>query len=884
MKKRLLFTLALLLLCAFLFACGETPAESEPTEATTEAAAEPCALCEGILRDWLDTSEGWTCLPYGAWDGVEPSAYIVARYGENGRMPYTDYVRIIGEKLGVTDFRDRRGIMDKSDGVLYVFSSAEDRSCAYDLVGHSAADGVHTLTVQFYADAAKQTPSHLVQYRIGDDESLYGSTLLKRADCEPLDHTEYSSKQADVVQCPEFEKPDGLLLSWTMACSVRTVSGVSWLRNAALSLKSDLALSLPMGWSADKTGLFDLDGRRLTFDALYETVAGSDLSEYLPTVSTLPHLYENLQYTDTLYGEDLLVRSYPPADDESRLWGCLRVDENHVLAFTYEGGGEKDLPFLQSVLRSAASAPASEKVPAKAVRIDAESEQIELRGLYRTEFESLYSTVTSELPSDACVTLSIPKPWNRVVQTEQSGTVAYSEFPPALGVSPEACRFQGIWLGEIYPASDLPAFLIDEPEQPSVSAQGYPYWYTAVEKPQYHAVDYTCVVRFSAEAVLRFYLCVDSDDTTTVQRVIDSVRFYEGTPETTIAPSESATYVVKIREVIPVLEWQHTLPVAESDDPLRIVMTLPDEPASGLGVDVMGSATLNEVDSSEKMRKELVLSLAYMWGVNAESCTDGVTASGMPYVSSLSAIGQWTDRGIENQLSVYVRVADNYIWRCDFLFLQDTIPTQIYEALDSICLLGTLPQPYAVYDYSVPAERQTVTMTDLSFRSYDDWGTQGKSEVTVQLCLPQDWTNQSVSYAHDSCAYTPFAAPTHAGAANRAEVCPFPAFSYEETLLLTASDAVFDADFVGEESKYMSGYHSYKLLAKETEQGVTASGMPYVLFRCEIGDYRTTRYHAAVRLTDTYVFSFDLYTAPDDTALIDEILDSIRCVEKSGGA
>ena len=177
-----------------------------------------------------------------------------------------------------------------------------------------------------------------------------------------------------------------------------------------------------------------------------------------------------------------------------------------------------------------------------------------------------------------------------------------------------------------------------------------------------------------------------------------------------------------------------------------------------------------------------------------------------------------------------------------------------------------------------------MTLTDLSFQSYDDWGTQGTPEIAVQLCLPQDWTNQSVSYAHDSCAYTPFAAPTHAGAANRAEVCPFPAFSYEETLLLTASDAVLDADFVGEESKYMSGYHSYKLLAKETEQGVTASGMPYVLFRCEIGDYRTTRYHAAVRLTDTYVFSFDLYTAPDDTALIDEILDSIRCAEKSGGA
>ncbi|MBQ9429383.1 MAG: hypothetical protein IJU41_07575, partial [Clostridia bacterium] len=63
---------------------------------------------------------------------------------------------------------------------------------AYTILSHTEVDGVHLLTVRYYADAARLIPSSTVEYKIGADEVMYGSRVI-----EPSPYPPYGLRTMD---------------------------------------------------------------------------------------------------------------------------------------------------------------------------------------------------------------------------------------------------------------------------------------------------------------------------------------------------------------------------------------------------------------------------------------------------------------------------------------------------------------------------------------------------------------------------------------------------------------------------------------------------------------------------------------------------------------
>ena len=160
--------------------------EDDPT-ATDEDF--PCEDCRGLIGDFVVFEHCWNFPDYGMWGTREPYNFIVWHYSDGIEMTLADYAATAERVLGIPADRARGedfAYINK-DGAAMVSGGMSGFRAAYRFVGHSVTDGVHSTTVQYFADNSYLIKSHLVEYRIGAGGKLLGTTVLERSVYEPWD-------------------------------------------------------------------------------------------------------------------------------------------------------------------------------------------------------------------------------------------------------------------------------------------------------------------------------------------------------------------------------------------------------------------------------------------------------------------------------------------------------------------------------------------------------------------------------------------------------------------------------------------------------------------------------------------------------------------------
>lgn len=147
----------------------------------------PCEDCRGLISDFAMFEHCWNFPDYGTWGTREPENFIVWHYADSVEMTLADYAATAERVLGIPADRARGEDFSyiNKDGVAVVSGGMSGFHAAYRFVGHSVTDGVHSTTVQYFADSSCLIKSHLVEYRIGAGGELLGTTVQSRAAYEP---------------------------------------------------------------------------------------------------------------------------------------------------------------------------------------------------------------------------------------------------------------------------------------------------------------------------------------------------------------------------------------------------------------------------------------------------------------------------------------------------------------------------------------------------------------------------------------------------------------------------------------------------------------------------------------------------------------------------
>ena len=158
--------------------------EDDPTAADADF---PCEDCRGLISDFVMFEHCWNFPDYGTWGTREPENFIVWHYADSVEMTLADYAATAERALGIPADRARSADFAyiNKDGVAAVSGGMSGFHAAYRFVGHSVTDGVHSTTVQYFADNSYLIKSHLVEYRIGAGGELLGTTVQSRAAYEP---------------------------------------------------------------------------------------------------------------------------------------------------------------------------------------------------------------------------------------------------------------------------------------------------------------------------------------------------------------------------------------------------------------------------------------------------------------------------------------------------------------------------------------------------------------------------------------------------------------------------------------------------------------------------------------------------------------------------
>ena len=143
----------------------------DPRDAAYPAAGEGCASCSDTYHALLTSCYVWNYPAYGAWNAENfywlPVNYIVDRY-----RPCRAAVRLSRElvgKLSTADENGRRWVYAGGlGGGFYAVLSAH----------RIETDGRHVLTVQYFADDNHFVPSVRVEYALGTDGEVYGTTVV----------------------------------------------------------------------------------------------------------------------------------------------------------------------------------------------------------------------------------------------------------------------------------------------------------------------------------------------------------------------------------------------------------------------------------------------------------------------------------------------------------------------------------------------------------------------------------------------------------------------------------------------------------------------------------------------------------------------------------
>lgn len=143
-----------------------------------------------MLQTWIYSAYGWDCPAYGeTTDLALLCNFICRQYGNSSELAFEEFLRLAKEKFGAVpteaSLSELESLTYLQDGVRMIQSSALGGVCRYAVTGYKNENGVHYLTVQYYAECNAFIPSYLVEYKITDDEKWLGYEILSNSPYKP---------------------------------------------------------------------------------------------------------------------------------------------------------------------------------------------------------------------------------------------------------------------------------------------------------------------------------------------------------------------------------------------------------------------------------------------------------------------------------------------------------------------------------------------------------------------------------------------------------------------------------------------------------------------------------------------------------------------------
>ena len=147
------------------------------------------------LHKYLAYMTNWEVSPFGEWDINSyflPYNYICAFYGNSDmEINFIEMQRLLAEKFGINIERptddcrlDFCEYSKEKDTVWYIDTRGIMEN--YHFIDVSFADGVTSVTVQFYEDPLCLIPSYKVAYQIGPGETFLGCEVVEPGDYSHL--------------------------------------------------------------------------------------------------------------------------------------------------------------------------------------------------------------------------------------------------------------------------------------------------------------------------------------------------------------------------------------------------------------------------------------------------------------------------------------------------------------------------------------------------------------------------------------------------------------------------------------------------------------------------------------------------------------------------
>lgn len=148
------------------------------------------------LNRYLTYMTYWEISPFGEWAAdslLLPYNYICAHYGnENMEISFSEMQRLLAEKFGISierptdDCRLYRCEYSKERDTVW-YADTRGINTIHRIVDVSSANGITTVTVQFYEDTLRLIPDYKIAYQMGADEVFLG--------CEVIDPGNYGHLQ-----------------------------------------------------------------------------------------------------------------------------------------------------------------------------------------------------------------------------------------------------------------------------------------------------------------------------------------------------------------------------------------------------------------------------------------------------------------------------------------------------------------------------------------------------------------------------------------------------------------------------------------------------------------------------------------------------------------
>ena len=143
-----------------------------------------------MLDTWIGSSYVWDCPTYGHdMDIIALCNFICRQYGDSEEIEFDEFLRLAKDKFGAVPSEAQLAELKKrtyiKNGVQMIQTGGIGGNTRYQIIGYKNENGINSITVQYYAECNAFIRSHLVEYRITDDEKWLGYEILSKSPYKP---------------------------------------------------------------------------------------------------------------------------------------------------------------------------------------------------------------------------------------------------------------------------------------------------------------------------------------------------------------------------------------------------------------------------------------------------------------------------------------------------------------------------------------------------------------------------------------------------------------------------------------------------------------------------------------------------------------------------